>query len=258
MMVIGMPGLTDAQNRVHMALWAMSGAPLIVGADLTTLSEATRATLTNREVLVIDQDALGLQAAKVAEPSPGLEVWSKPLSAPGQRAVLLLNRTDSAAPIVIDWQGIGLLEGLSGAVEDVWKQTRFADAPMSSYSATVPAQDATLLLVTGTEAKPTLYKPLSNGNSSSEKSAIKFTGVLSKYKVVRIDITYENSATKAILAELRTNGQVATRIAFPPTASGTSGVISIQAVLNPNNTGNTLTLSPVGDSSPSIKSIAVH
>src|SRR5208282_4772221 len=80
MMVIGMPGLTDAENRVHMGLWATSGAPLIVGADLTTLGEATRATLTNPDVLAIDQDPLGLQAVRVHPDSSDFQVWSKRLS----------------------------------------------------------------------------------------------------------------------------------------------------------------------------------
>jgi len=44
-------------------------------------------------VLAIDQDALGLQAVKVAEAGKGLEVWAKPLAKAGERAVLLLNRT---------------------------------------------------------------------------------------------------------------------------------------------------------------------
>ena len=122
MMVIGMPGLTGLQNRVHMALWAMSGAPLIVGADLTTLSEATRATLTNPAVLAVDQDPLGLQAVKVAESGPGLEVWSKALSTPGERAVLLLNRTGSAAPISVRWSDLRLLESSSATISDAEAQ----------------------------------------------------------------------------------------------------------------------------------------
>jgi len=32
MMVVGMPGLTEAQNRVHMSLWAISAAPLLAGS----------------------------------------------------------------------------------------------------------------------------------------------------------------------------------------------------------------------------------
>ena len=46
MMVLGIPGLTAEQNRLHMALWAISGAPLIIGADLTKLTDPELADLT--------------------------------------------------------------------------------------------------------------------------------------------------------------------------------------------------------------------
>src|SRR5580698_9568519 len=108
MMVVGMPGLTDQQNRAHMSLWAISGGPLLVGADLARLSPADIATLTNPDVLRVDQDSLGLQSVKVASPAPGLEVWSKPLSTAGERAVLLLNRTASPAAIAVRWSELGL------------------------------------------------------------------------------------------------------------------------------------------------------
>jgi len=114
-----MQGLNDAQNRVHMSLWAISGAPLLVGADLTKLSDATLATLTNPAVLAVDQDSLGLQAVKVSEPSKGLEVWSKPLSTPGERAVLLLNRTTAPAPIAVNSSDLGLLSSAPAAVKDL-------------------------------------------------------------------------------------------------------------------------------------------
>ena len=41
MLVAGMPGMTEQKDRVHMALWAISGAPLILGADLTRLNPST-------------------------------------------------------------------------------------------------------------------------------------------------------------------------------------------------------------------------
>ena len=98
MMVVGMPGLTDAQNRVHMSLWAISGAPLLLGADLTTLSDAALATVTNPEVLAVDQDPLGLQGVKVSSHGDGLEVWSKALSTSGERAVLTVEPNRRCCP----------------------------------------------------------------------------------------------------------------------------------------------------------------
>src|SRR4051794_4301154 len=56
MLIAGMPGFTAAQNRTHLALWAVSGAPLLAGNNLTTMSTQTRDVLANREVIAIDQD----------------------------------------------------------------------------------------------------------------------------------------------------------------------------------------------------------
>ena len=162
MMVIGMPGLTDAQNRVHMSLWAISAAPLLVGADLTQLSDATLATLTNPAVIGIDQDALGLQAVKVLDEVGGLEVWSKRLSKPGERAVLLLNRADEASsivvsPITVSWKDLGLASS-SATVRDLWAGKDLGGFD-EHYTATVPRGDAVLILVHGTEAKPARILP---------------------------------------------------------------------------------------------------
>ena len=120
MMVVGMPGLSEVQNRVHMSLWAISGAPLIEGADLTKLSKATTETLTNPEVIAVDQDSLGLQAIMVAQPAKGVQVWAKPLAHHGEHAVLLLNRTAAPAQISVTWSEVGLEPSSTATVRDLW------------------------------------------------------------------------------------------------------------------------------------------
>lgn len=72
MMTIGMRGLSDVENQLHMSLWAISGAPLIAGADLTKLTKISRDILRNSEVIGVDQDSLGIQAIKVAEETSGV------------------------------------------------------------------------------------------------------------------------------------------------------------------------------------------
>ena len=228
MMVIGMPGLTDQQNRVHMALWAISGAPLLVGADLTTLTPATLATLTNPAILAIDQDPLGLQAVKIPDSSAGLEVWSKRLAATSDRAVLLLNRTEKDATIAVDWRQLGLTDS-SSTVKDL-----FANKNLGSfdhgYSATVPAADAVLLLVHGTDQPMTRFGPAPASESATTRASatrdqvFKLTGAVCRTTNVPLQIVYSNLLTSARYAELRVNGQVATRIAFPPTGSAEAAV----------------------------------
>ena len=85
-------GLTDTEGRAHFSMWAIMAAPLIAGNDLRSMSAATKTTLTNAEVIAVDQDPLGDQGQLVASPAANLQVWSKTLSGTNIRAVALFNR----------------------------------------------------------------------------------------------------------------------------------------------------------------------
>jgi len=112
------------------------------------MSSDTRAILTNREVIAVDQDPLGRQGTKVAEDQSGRQVYSKTLSGSGRRAVLLLNRTTSASTITVRWSDLG--QTGSAAVRNLWTATD-AGTFNGSYAMSVPAREAVLLSVTGTE-----------------------------------------------------------------------------------------------------------
>jgi len=256
MMVLGMPGLDDAQNRVHMSLWAMSGAPLIVGADLAKLGDATLVTLTNAEVISVDQDALGLQAVKVAEPAAGLEVWSKILSRPGERAVLLLNRTGSAASITVRWGQLGLDGSAAAHATNLWSGKDLGELK-DSFTATVPATGAVMLRVHGSETRPVAYKPSGTASPGEMKRVARFTSVASRFHYAPIQIVYRNPDKTIRWAELRVNGQTATRIAFPPTGNG-GGAVWIQALFDRDGPNNMLEFSPAESPAPEIQSIAVE
>jgi hypothetical protein len=119
MMEVGNAGLSATESQSHFSLWAIAGAPMIAGNNITTMSSATQQVLTNSEVIAVDQDPLGLQGIKVSEPASGLQVWSKVLSTPGQRAVALLNRTSATAALTVQWNSLGLGTG-SAQVRDLW------------------------------------------------------------------------------------------------------------------------------------------
>jgi hypothetical protein len=271
MMVIGMPGLSDRQNRVHMGLWAISGAPLILGADLTKLSKAAVEMITNPEVIAVDQDALGLQCVKVDEATAGLQVWAKPLAASGSLAVLLLNRTTSAAPIIVSWSELGLDPSSPVAVRDIWAQKDLGHYP-ASYTANVPAEDAVMLTVKGKEGKATRYENASRGNEIGREAAsgtsesrggsqstiasersLTFKGVASTLRSAYIQIAYTNGDKAPRLVELRVNGNISTRIAFPFTGGEqTVGSVIIEAPLETSGTKNVLTFSSLGKTGPNI------
>ncbi len=262
MMVLGMPGLTDEQNRLHMALWAISGAPLIVGADLTKLSPTVLADLTNPNVLAIDQDPAGLQAVKVSEPEPGLQVWSKALAEPGKRAVLLLNRTASEQSIEVKWADLGLT-GTAPHLTDAWTGKEL-HAAAGSYSTMVPAGDGMLLLVSGMERPMALYKPTVGEDAQASRGAVlcqhpvRFIHVEARPPMARIQIVYENPDPGPRYADLQVNGEMQTGIAFPSTGKTGAGYIWIQAVLDSGASANELTFSTACKPGPVIQSIAVQ
>jgi len=119
MLEIGNPGMDDPDmERTHMSLWALLAAPLIAGNDLAAMNAATRAVLTNPEVLAVDQDPRGVQGRRVAQQGP-IQLWARQL-ADGTRAVALLNTLDHPLDATLDLAALGL----HGAVpaRDLWRR----------------------------------------------------------------------------------------------------------------------------------------
>jgi hypothetical protein len=149
MLIVGMSGFTLAQNRNHFAMWAISGAPLLAGNNLATMSADTKSVLTNKEVIAIDQDPLANQGKKISD-SNGLQVYSKELSDAARRAVLLLNRGTAAGTITVKFADIGLSN--TATVRDIWAAKDLGEKN-TSYATSVPASDSVLLMITDGAAK---------------------------------------------------------------------------------------------------------
>jgi hypothetical protein len=62
---VGNGGMTDIEYVTHFSLWSITKAPLIIGCDVTNMSAATLSTLTNPEVIAVNQDPLGVQGKKI-------------------------------------------------------------------------------------------------------------------------------------------------------------------------------------------------
>lgn len=258
MMVLGMPGLSDKQNRVHLSLWAISGAPLIVGADLTKLTSVTLAMLEDPEVIAIDQDALGLQAIKVAESEQGVQIWSKLLEKSGTRAVLLLNRTNVGHDIAVHSADLGLADDARMDVRNLWSKSDLGAFDRTAV-VHVDAGDAVFLRVSGDEMPAKMYLPngsdLCTHGCSGREYRFKKLGAHSQW--ARVQIVYTNADRAPRFADLRMNDQTPVRVAFPSTGART-GDITVQAFFNDTGATNVMTLSPVGEPMPNIGSINVH
>ncbi|KAK2763932.1 hypothetical protein FQN54_009551 [Arachnomyces sp. PD_36] len=68
MLEVGNGALTAAEERAHFGLWAISKSPLLIGADLATIGNASVEILSNKEIVAINQDSLGLAATTFQPP----------------------------------------------------------------------------------------------------------------------------------------------------------------------------------------------
>jgi alpha-galactosidase len=116
----GDSGLTLAESRSQMALWAMMSAPLILSSDVGKLSPDAIAILGNRKVIAIDQDPLGRDATLVRR-TPEMDVLIKPLKG-GDYAVAVLNRGDATREFRMDPTELGFsaAPGCSLDAENLW------------------------------------------------------------------------------------------------------------------------------------------
>jgi alpha-galactosidase len=120
MLEVGVPGgLNETEERTQFSMWAIVASPLFLGNDVFNMPRYARRIVMNKEVIAVDQDALGVQGDVVKEYDNGkLQVWAKQLH-DGSKAVALLNRDDSAQEITVRWRDLGI----SGKwlVRDLWE-----------------------------------------------------------------------------------------------------------------------------------------
>jgi alpha-galactosidase len=144
MLEVGNGGMTTTEYRAHFSLWCILAAPLIAGNDVRHMPPETAEILMNREVIAVDQDALGLQGHRVKREGD-FDVWAKQL-ADGGRAVALLNRGATAHEMSVNWTEIGYPNELSAAVRDLWAKKDLGRRN-GSFSATVPSHGVRMIKI---------------------------------------------------------------------------------------------------------------
>lgn len=114
-------GLSLSENRAHFSLWCMLAAPLMAGNDIRNMTKEVRDILTNKEVIAINQDSLGVQCFKMYKQG-NLEIFAKPLSN-NEVAICFLNRGETPININFNWKDYSINDGLSGKSYDFYRST---------------------------------------------------------------------------------------------------------------------------------------
>jgi alpha-galactosidase len=132
MLVVGTVGwgnphrskLKPDEQYLHISLWSLFSAPLLIGCDMEKLDDFTLNLLTNDEVIDINQDPLGKQATCV-QTIGGLRIYMKELE-DGSRAVGFCNfGLDIVDLSYKDFNKLGI-EG-QFKVRDLWRQKDIAN-----------------------------------------------------------------------------------------------------------------------------------
>lgn len=149
MLEVGNGGMTFHEYRAHFSIWALMKAPLLIGCDVRNMTAETIEILTNKEIIAVNQDPLGIQGRKVYSTGTDgcLQVWAGPLS--GHRIVVALwNRCSKAATITAGWDALGLESSTSVSVRDLWQRKDIMGDAVASFGARVDAHDCLIFIFT--------------------------------------------------------------------------------------------------------------
>jgi alpha-galactosidase len=190
-------GMTDEEFRSQLALWAISAAPLVIGSDPRRLDASALDALTNRDVLAVDQDALGKQGVRVG-PAGTTETWIKPLE-DGSIAVALVNRGTAPAEISTSASAIGL-DTDRVALKDAW--THQVTESLDAIKAEVPAHGVDLLIASKSTAKPLTPRVIVGAPTATavNGTAIAPTGnvLVAGGSTVTVTVAVENDGTTPV------------------------------------------------------------
>jgi len=157
MLVVGAVGwgephacrLTPNEQYTHITLWCLLAAPLLLGCDFAqTRDEFTLSLLKNREVLAVNQDALGDMGLRLKTKNPeGIEIVKKEMS-DRSVAVGLFNRGNVPDVATLDLADIE--RSGTHRIRDLWRQQDIGETD-AFFRAEVPAHGVILIRLDGAE-----------------------------------------------------------------------------------------------------------
>lgn len=139
-------GLSPEEDKTHFGLWCIMASPLLIGCDLTTLRPETLDLLTNRELIALDQDPLGLQAYVAAHEGDTYVLVKDLQERFGRtRAVAFYNPSDGPCTVGVDLADIELAGTVQ--VRDLFARCDLAPV-LGRLEAEVPAHGVRIFRLT--------------------------------------------------------------------------------------------------------------
>ena len=144
-------GMSYEEDKAHFTMWAIMHSPLLLGNDLTNLSDETLEIITNKDIIALNQSSYVYQARRMVDYGDQ-EVWAKPLidSMSGEVAVALLNRSDKPQPIKFALEQVGLDASKGYTMRDLWSKEIFDTETDLEVIREVPSHGVVVLKIKGT------------------------------------------------------------------------------------------------------------
>ncbi len=115
-------GCTDEEYRTHFSLWAIMNSPLMIGCDIRSMSSVTRETLTNPDIIAINQDmeCRGPYVVPGNDPAAMMSLV-KPMG-DGSLAIGMFNLGDKKGELSLQFwdMGIPAAAGMGLELYDCW------------------------------------------------------------------------------------------------------------------------------------------
>jgi len=144
-------GMSTSEDRAHFSMWCMLAAPLIAGNDLRKMTPQTNAILTNKDIIAIDQDSLGVEGYRYSQ-KDSVDTWVKPLK--NGLAICFLNRSLKPQTVEFKWADNPLKDDVSGMnvdfnaaaykVRDVWAKKDLGKTG-KTFKQEIPSHDVVVL-----------------------------------------------------------------------------------------------------------------
>ena len=154
---VGGEGLTPTEEEAHFGLWCIMSSPLLIGCDLSSLPESSLQLLTNKELIALNQDPLGLQAYVVQHESEGYVLVKDIEQKRGNvRAVALYNPSDTACTFSVPFSVLEFDGNVK--VRDLVKHADLGSFA-GNFEQTLPPHSGMFLRMEGdTRLEPTVYE----------------------------------------------------------------------------------------------------
>lgn len=135
-------GLTPAERKTQLSLWALGASPLILGVDLTHLDPADLQLLKNTDVIAVDQDSIAAQRVVFDDDR---QVFAK-TEPSGDVIVGLFNLGGESQEVSVLPRVAGLRRASRYSLKDLW--TGKTETATTDISATVAPHGVALFRVT--------------------------------------------------------------------------------------------------------------